>query len=75
MSIVPLTILFNISMPQVTGFVVLVVLYAMGDRLGSAHLNVLFWISRVLCHGNLSGCHGNNIPCSERLLWLPPIFR
>ena len=71
---VPLTILFNISMPQVTGFVVLLGLCAMGDRLGSAYLNVVLWMSRVLCHGNFSGCRGN-IPCSERLLWLPPIFR
>ena len=59
MSKVPLTILFNSSMPQVTGFAVLVVLCAMGDRLGNAYLNVVFWISRVLCHGNLSGCRGN----------------
>ena len=44
---VPLTIMFNISMPQVTGFVVLVVLCAMGDRLGNVYLNVLLWMSRV----------------------------
>ena len=71
---VPLTILFNISMPQVTGFFVLVVVCAIGDRLGSAYLNVVLWISRVLCHGNFSGCRGN-IRCSEQLLWLPQIFR
>ena len=71
---VPLTTLFNISMPQVTGFVVLVLLCAMGDRLGSAYLNEPLKTSRLLCHGNFCGFRGY-IPYSERLLWLPPIFR
>ena len=52
----------------------LVGLGALGDRLGSAYLNEILRPSRLLCHGNFSGCRGN-IPCSERLLWLPPIFR
>ena len=61
---VPLTILFNISMPQVTGLVVLVVLCAMGDRLASAYLNEILRMSRLLCHENFSGCH-ENIPLSK----------
>ena len=45
------------------------VLCAMGDRLGSAYLNVVLWISMVLCYGIFSGCRGN-IPCWN-FQWLP----
>ena len=67
MSLVLLTILFNVSMPHVAGFVVLVVLCAMGDRLGSAYLNQRLQISRLLYHKNFIGCR-ENIPRSEWLL-------
>ena len=73
MSMVPLTILFNISMPQVAGFVVLVVC-GMGDRLGSAYLNNVLWMSMLLCNGNFSG-YRENILHSEWLLCLAPNFR
>ena len=52
----------------------LVGLGALGDRLGGVYLNEILRTSRLLCFGNFSGCHGN-IPCSEQLLWLRPIFR
>ena len=50
MSMIPLTILFNISMPQVTGFVVLAVLCAIGDMFGTANLNKILRMSGLLCH-------------------------
>ena len=51
-NMVPLTILFNISMPQVTDFAMLVVLCAMGDSLGSACLNEVIQMSSLLWHEN-----------------------
>ena len=52
----------------------LIGLGALCDRLGGVYFNEILRTSRLLCHGNFSGCRGN-IPCSEGLLWLPPIFR
>ena len=52
----------------------LVGLGALCDRLGSAYLNEILRTSRLLYHGNFSGCRGN-ILCLEQLLCLPPIFR
>ena len=42
----------------------LVRLGAPGDRLGGVYLNEILRTSRLLCHGNFSGCRGN-IPFSS----------
>ena len=61
-------------MSHVKGFVELVVLCAMGDKLGSTYLNELLQMSRLLFHGNFSG-RRENIPRSEWLLLRSTIFR
>ena len=52
----------------------LVGLGALGNKLGSAYLNEVLRMSRLLCHGNFSDCR-ENIPRSEWFLWLAPVFR
>ena len=52
----------------------LVGLGAIGDWLGSAYLNEVSWMSRLVISGILCGCL-DNIPSLERLMWLAPISR
>ena len=56
------------------GVLIFVGLGARGDRLGSAYLNEVCWVSRLVISGSLSGCR-DGIPSSERLMWPAPFFR